>query len=114
MRRIVGVIGLCCQEGVDGRPPPLRRHAPWFGNAAREDEDLTEIMESTSAASRIPRAIPAGPRSGDYSEFQECHRNQPGQEKSSPLLVAQGWLNPRWCEEATPKASGPVYCGQSA
>jgi len=90
MRRIVGLIALCCQRESRVASQPFDLDTPWFGNAAREAEELRED-ELDNPLIADPSHYPGRATFRDYNEFQECQRDQSGQDKEFARLESRAF-----------------------
>ena len=105
MRQIVGVIGLCSQRKSTAPPAPIDDNAPWYGNAAHDDEELTEDLDQHDPLIADPTQYSGRATFGDFREFKQCARDTAGQEREFERLVARAYeLSQRSDKEKTHEA----------
>ena len=108
MRRIVGIIALCAQKESKVASEPFDLDTPWFGNAARELDELREDQPDTPPIAD-PTHYSGRATFRDYSEFQECQRNESGQDTEFARLESRAFeLAPRGDGDGDGRASDEV------
>lgn len=90
MRRIVGIIALCCQKESKVASEPFDLDTPWFGDAAREAEELRED-QLDNPLNADPAHYSGRATFRDYREFQECERSQSGQDREFARLESRAF-----------------------
>ena len=90
MRRIVGIIALCCQKQSKVASDPFDLDTPWFGNTVRETDDLTED-QSDNPLIADPAQSSGRATFRDYSKFQECQHDTSGQAAEFDKLASRAF-----------------------
>ena len=90
MRQIVGIIALASKVESKLAPAEVDDTAPWFGNAARDVEELTDDLESSSLEVDLAQSDKRA-TFGDYRAFRKCVRDGKGQSEEFAKLEAKAF-----------------------